>query len=953
MANNRALNLTIKVNDQEVGRSLKAIDSEYYRLRNSLKKLDEGTEEYTEANIRLAKVEKERSGMLARQKAFREELAKSTDTLEDQTSAMQDFGENFSNAFSALRSGDVLAFRAAMAGVTAQIRTATVAALQFLATPIGLAITAFAGIAVAAQQWNNYNKEALEANRITQQITQLSGAALDDARVRATAMEKTFGTDFKQSLSVAKNLVEAFGISYKEAFERIEDGLIRGGKENDEFLQSLKEYPKLFAQAGFSVEDFQRIVNTGIDMGVYDDKLPDAIKEFSLSVMEATPAAREALENAFGKEFTDKLFKGIQDGSITVKDALGLVAGEAETIGLNAQQAQQLTADLFRGAGEDAGGALVIFEAVNAALNEQARALTPLEAELQRVADANNRLEQAQNDALKSDQYSAFVNDIEVAWINFKAGFFEGMNSVLEGLVDVDTKFRRFVFQSVQYTKDAFTIGKDADWEKLGQEFDKKQAELEERAAALKENEKSEEVTPKDTAAQEAEKRRRKQEDELTAAAKKRQEERLKEALAEEKKRLDAIDALEEEYKKRKEDREADSASKRAELEMQRAVEKAKALGAEQELVDQIRSEHQVKIDEAKKEEEEKELERLKAFEAKKLELENELELARAETEAEKAEIKKEQDLEKEEALYEEKLKKFEEEMAFLQMTEEEKNTVMQNLKEAHENVVLGIQKKFTDEKIKDEKRLAAEKKKLLNQSLDAAINAAGAETKVGQALLIAKQFLAIKETAIQLGLFQNKMALNVGEATGAAATGAAETAKVGFPQNIPLLIGFGVQIAGIISAVKNAATAKSQVKTPGFFFGGDTGDKGLGFIDGSGHEPTGYVHKNEYVIPEIVRKDPEMPVIEAYIERKRRSKLGYFVDGGPTSDDETLTLPPATGSGSAGDGSRQIQLLESILAAIGITGDMYFGYEAEQKRQEAEKELQKIKDRSKIKKEK
>lgn len=162
--------------------------------------------------------------------------------------------------------------------------------------------------------------------------------------------------------------------------------------------------------------------------------------------------------------------------------------------------------------------------------------------------------------------------------------------------------------------------------------------------------------------------------------------------------------------------------------------------------------------------------------------------------------------------------------------------------------------------------RKTAIDKRLLN----AAITAAGAESKIGQALLIAKQLMAVKETAIQLGLFANKMALNAGEATGAAATGAAETAKVGFPQNIPLLIGFGIQIAGIISAVKNAGKAKAGVKTS-FARGGFTDLFGMGYKDSTGHEVAGDVHVNEYVVPEVVRRDPEVPPILNYLENKRK----------------------------------------------------------------------------------
>jgi hypothetical protein len=57
---------------------------------------------------------------------------------------------------------------------------------------------------------------------------------------------------------------------------------------------------------------------------------------------------------------------------------------------------------------------------------------------------------------------------------------------------------------------------------------------------------------------------------------------------------------------------------------------------------------------------------------------------------------------------------------------------------------------------------------------------------------------------------------LKASEATVATATGAAKTAAVGFPQNIPLLIAYAAQAAGIIaaivSAVKGAKSAASSI---------------------------------------------------------------------------------------------------------------------------------------------
>ena len=51
---------------------------------------------------------------------------------------------------------------------------------------------------------------------------------------------------------------------------------------------------------------------------------------------------------------------------------------------------------------------------------------------------------------------------------------------------------------------------------------------------------------------------------------------------------------------------------------------------------------------------------------------------------------------------------------------------------------------------------------------------------------------------------------------TVAIAEGTAQTAKIGFPQNIPMLIGYAAQAFGIISAIKSATSkAGASVSTP------------------------------------------------------------------------------------------------------------------------------------------
>ena len=94
--------------------------------------------------------------------------------------------------------------------------------------------------------------------------------------------------------------------------------------------------------------------------------------------------------------------------------------------------------------------------------------------------------------------------------------------------------------------------------------------------------------------------------------------------------------------------------------------------------------------------------------------------------------------------------------------------------------------------------------------SLDNLITIAGAETKVGRALLIAKQVMVAKELLMEAKKTITFAAQGAARSTVAIAEGTAQTAKIGFPQNIPLLIGYAAQAAGIIGAIVSA-TSKAK----------------------------------------------------------------------------------------------------------------------------------------------
>ncbi len=87
------------------------------------------------------------------------------------------------------------------------------------------------------------------------------------------------------------------------------------------------------------------------------------------------------------------------------------------------------------------------------------------------------------------------------------------------------------------------------------------------------------------------------------------------------------------------------------------------------------------------------------------------------------------------------------------------------------------------EEKREKEAEAAKERKQQVYDTLDAVIDAAGAETKVGKALFIAKQAIRIQEQIEQAKATLQELGLIAAKSGADVAAGAASTAKVGFPQ--------------------------------------------------------------------------------------------------------------------------------------------------------------------------
>lgn len=280
---------------------------------------------------------------------------------------------------------------------------------------------------------------------------------------------------------------------------------------------------------------------------------------------------------------------------------------------------------------------------------------------------------------------------------------------------------------------------------------------------------------------------------------------RLDAAIAAEKQRQEAVKRLEEKYITEKENRLANSNEKRAKLERDRALAEANAIRAGNDLIDQIKAEHDIKIAEARAKDEEVELQRILDFEKRKRELENQIALENAASEEEREILKQQQENEKAQLQLEQDLER-------LQLNEGQKTELLKLLTETQNAAIFDIEEKWRDKKKKSEAEVLAAKKAALREGLDAAIQVAGAETKVGQALLIFKQLLAVKESAINLIKFKQKMALQASETVGSIAKGTATAAAAAPPPgNFVLIASFLASVAGLVSTIRQASKKGEQ----------------------------------------------------------------------------------------------------------------------------------------------
>lgn len=315
--------------------------------------------------------------------------------------------------------------------------------LGLLSNPVFLAIAGIAAAGAAFKWWYDYNAGLVEATRLTQQFTGKSGDDLKAFRNEVQAVADSFNADFRETLIATNALSKQFGISANEALQLVKDGFLAGGDANGEFLDTLKEYPAYFKEAGISADQFVAIVTQTNKMGIFSDKGVDAIKEANLRLREMTTATAAALDG-IGIS-SEQVQKDLQTGTKTTFDVIQDVSAKLAELPDNAATVGAAIADIFGGPGEDAG-------------LQYLRTLKDISTNMDEVKGKAGVLAQSQEEQLQSqielqnalsELFDATGGNFETLTTQAKVFVNQGLTAIIKGVIDIINYFIELYNESV------------------------------------------------------------------------------------------------------------------------------------------------------------------------------------------------------------------------------------------------------------------------------------------------------------------------------------------------------------------------------------------------------------------------------------------------------------------------------------------------------------------------
>ncbi len=257
-----------------------------------------------------------------------------TERLDEATQELEDFKDQASGTFDAIKTGTVALGAGAVAGAGYALTLSTEfdKAFNIIQTQTGATAEEMEDLnEIMENIYSNNFGESIEdvakSMATVKTQTKLSGDELQNATQRALLLRDTFEFEVNESTRSAKMLMDQYGISAEEAFNLIAQGAQNGLDKNGDLLDTINEYAVHFQQLGIDAETMFTMLSSGAESGTFSvDKLGDAVKEFGIRAKDGSDSSRLAFEY-LGYD-ADKLFQVFNEGGQEASDMTRILMNE-------------------------------------------------------------------------------------------------------------------------------------------------------------------------------------------------------------------------------------------------------------------------------------------------------------------------------------------------------------------------------------------------------------------------------------------------------------------------------------------------------------------------------------------------------------------------------------------------------------------------------------------------
>ena len=319
-------------------------------------------------------------------------------------------------------------------GITANITELVTSSTALMTAGIGAATTA---AIAAAKAFADYNAELSSQQQVTTVVTGLSGEDADKMTTAARALAKTYNVDFRQAIEAANTLMSQFGENADDTMQILRDGM-QGMLQGDgnKLLQMIQRYAPAFQSAGVSASELVAVIQNS-EGGIFTDENMQAIAMGIKNIREMTGATSDALAKLGidGRQMS----KQMNEGTLTVFDALKQVSAQMVDINSNSQTAGEVLKTVFGRSGAMAGTNVAkAISQLNTNLASAKIQTGELGVAYSQLELANERLEGAMKEAFGYDGWNQMTVEIKTGLVTALSDVLESVTKVKNVLSDME-----------------------------------------------------------------------------------------------------------------------------------------------------------------------------------------------------------------------------------------------------------------------------------------------------------------------------------------------------------------------------------------------------------------------------------------------------------------------------------------------------------------------------------